>query len=153
MNKPKTLALFILSILFLVFAHFADAAEDWKVYFKLDPFVESYDANSLSRPEKNVVRVQIKSTCAEKSKCKEFYKKSVRESKGKVNKAYEKWAYRLSSAEMQCKEKKMRLLSFKNVDENGKTIDSEEKPIEWMDVKNPFNEPDPIETLYGIVCK
>jgi hypothetical protein len=67
--------------------------------------------------------------------------------------AYEKWAYRLSSAEIQCRDRKIRFLSSKNIDKNGKIIDSFEKPTEWMNIKNPWNQPDPVEDLYKIVCR
>jgi hypothetical protein len=153
MVRWKILGAFILYFFILTSLISGAEAADWKLYGKMDPFIEYYDAGSLSYPTKDVVRVQLRSVCSDKNKCKELHKKWIRESKGQMDPAYEKWAYRLSFAEIQCRDKKIRFLSAKNVDENGKTIDDDVKPTEWMDIKNPWNQPDPLEDLWKIICK
>ncbi len=154
MVKGKVLGPPIFLVFFLLASLNSGAAgADWKVYGKSDPFVEYYDPRSLSHPAKDIVRLQLKSVCADRNKCRELHKKWIRESKGQMDPAYEKWAYRLSFVEIECRGKRIRVLSVKNIDENGKTIDGVEKPTEWMDIKNPWNQPDPMEDLYKIICK
>jgi hypothetical protein len=155
MVKRKMLASSIFLFLILISLNTGAAGADWKIYGKIDPFVQYYDPGSLSYPtkDKDIVRLQLKSVCIDKNKCRELHKKWIRESKGEMNPAYEKWAYSLSSVEIQCRDKKIRFLSVKNIDENGKTIDGVEKPTEWMDIKNPWNQPDPTEDLCKIICK
>ncbi len=153
-GNGKVLLPFIFFTFFILALLNSEAAgADWKIYGKIDPFVEYYDPGSLSYPTKDIVRLQLKSVCADKNKCRELHKKWIRESKGQMDPAYEKWAYRLSSVEIQCKGKKIRFLSVKNIDESGKTIDGDEKPTEWMDIKNPWNQPDSMEDLCKIIYK
>ena len=134
--------------------HAADHA--WKPYVKYDPFISSYDPSSVTRPSKDIVRVLVKDECSDKEKCREVYRKWIAESKGLMKAEYERFAYRISSAEMQCKAGKIRYLSKRNVDENGKTLDEFRYGggTAWMDVRNPWNEPnDPQEELWKLLCK
>ena len=155
-GKPLRPAMFAAIVCFLLVNFSTDVgSEDWKVYGKIEPyFVEYYNPGSLSYPEKHIAKLWIKSICADKNKCRELHKEWI--DKGVFSPAYERWAYRLSLVEIQCQTKKFRYVTAKNFDENGKRIDRDEpdeKPTNWVDLKNPWGQPEPLEDLYKIVCK
>lgn len=81
----------------------------------------------------------------------------IAESKDLMKQEYERFVYRISSVEIQCKEEKFRYLSGRSVDENGKTIeeyDQTGQPAAWLNARNPWNQPnDPQEELWKILCK
>jgi hypothetical protein len=154
MIKPRIIILGMIVFLFSLLSRSNAAEMDWKSLGQFNEFIHYYSPASVSHPTKDIVRLWTKEECADKNKCRELHKKWIKESKGQLSPAYERWAYRINSTEMHCKNNKMRFLSVTNVDDRDRQIDSDlEKPTEWIDVKNPWNQPDPYESLYRLVCK
>jgi hypothetical protein len=155
MNILKRLPPFLLFVFIILPPYICQAADKgWKPYVKGDPFISSYDPGSVTRPSKDIVRVRVKDECTDKAKCREWHRKWIAESKGQMKSEYEHFAYRISSVEIQCKAGKIRYLSGRSVDENGKTIEEYNEPTTWLEVRNPWNQPnDPQEELWKILCK
>jgi hypothetical protein len=113
---------------------------DWKYYCGNDYYMDFYDAQGITRPSKDVVRVWVKSDYTEKGvldRVKDFGKK------------YEYLNHAIVLWEINCAEKKLRRLSATNYDHIGNVINSSSSQGEWA-----FIIPESIsESLYKTVCK
>jgi hypothetical protein len=128
--------------------------EDWKTYCHTEFFINQYDASKLKYPDKEIIRIKTKETCKDREKCTKFYKETISSSNGDMNPAYERWASRISTVEIQCLKKQIRYLSVTNFDDSGNIIDSFDDPTDWGSLKNPWGQPnDPREELYKAVCE
>jgi len=155
MNIVKILQSFVLFACVVFTDCICQAADNgWILYVKNDPFVASYDLSSLKRPSKDIVRVRVKDECVDKEKCREWHRKWIAQSKGRMKAEYERFTYRISTVEIQCTSGKIRYLSGKSVEENGKILEEYNEPTAWLEAMNPWNQPnDPIEELWKTVCK
>ena len=75
---------------------------DWKFFFSSEKCLFFYDAQSITRPSKNIVRVWIRM---------DYTKKGVIDMVGKFGKKYENLSYAIHLEEINCAEKKFRVLS------------------------------------------
>ena len=113
---------------------------DWKPYYFHEILSAYYDAQSITRPSKNIVRVWEK---------RNFTKKGVVDMMGRLGKEYKNLSHLINLQEINCIEKKARLLSGTWYDNKGGVIDSFSSPLEWdFIVPESMN-----EALYEEICK
>jgi len=114
--------------------------EDWKLYFANENLLAYYDAQSITQPSKNIVRVMIKL---------DYTEKGVINYVGKFGKEYENLKHSIILWEINCAEKKQRRFSLTNYDHKGSEINSFSSPLQWRVII-----PESIgEGLYKEVCK
>ena len=113
---------------------------DWKFYDSNELYLGYYDAQGITRPSKNIVRVWIR---------RDFTEKGVLDVVGKIGKKYKNLSYGIGLVEIDCVEKTIRNLSLTYYDNKGKVIYSSSSPTEW-DFIVPDSEG---EKLYKEVCK
>jgi hypothetical protein len=115
---------------------------DWKLYNVNDNYKGYYDAQSIPRPSKNIVRVWVKWDVTEKGVLDWGKRKNDR-------KKYENLNHMKVLYEIDCVEKKSRRLSGTEYDNKGGMIDSDSSPSKWE-----FIIPESMtEGLYEEVCK
>jgi hypothetical protein len=113
---------------------------DWKPYDHSRNYWGYYDAQSITRPSENVVRVWVKHVYTEEG---------VMDMVGSFGKIYENLSYSLILNEINCVEKKYRILSAYAKDNKGKVIHSSNDPTSWD-----FLPPDSMgDRLSKEVCK
>jgi hypothetical protein len=113
---------------------------DWKLYVTNELYWAYYDAQSITRPSKNIVRVWTKNN---------FTEKGVLNWVGDLGKKYENLSYTKVLMEINCVENKLRRLSGSCYDNKGDVISPSSFPSEWD-----FIPPETIaESLYKAVCK
>jgi len=113
---------------------------DWKLYNSDEEYLGYYDAQSITRPSKNIVRFWTKSVWTEKGVL-----SWVKDS----GKKYENLSHTIYLQEINCAEKKLRRLSESSYDNMGNVIYSFSSLSEWD-----FIIPDSTgEILYKEVCK
>ena len=113
---------------------------DWKLFDFNDYTLNYYDAQSVTRPSKNVVRVWIR---------RDFTEKGVIDWVGRLGKGYENLNNSIDLWEINCIEKMVRQLSGIAYDNKGRVINSYSSPSEWN-----FIPPESRgETLYKEICK
>ena len=113
---------------------------DWRLYDSNDLRQSYYNADSMTRPSKNIVKVWVRWN---------FTEKGVMDMVRSVGKKLEKLEYSISLNEINCAEKKSRSLSETSYDNKGKVIISSSSPKEWD-----FIIPESMhESLYKEVCK
>jgi len=113
---------------------------DWKFHGLNESFWASYDAQSVTRPSKNIVRVWEKWNYTEKG---------VIGIVGRLGKKYENLSYTISLEEINCVEKMIRTLSVTYYDNKGEVIFFYSSPLEWDFIIPESNG----ETLYEEICK
>ena len=115
--------------------------EDWEKHGESDKMFLYYDAGSLTRPSKDVVRVRGKLI---------FKVKGIAEMVEEFGKKYETLSHSLNVIELHCAEKKIRRLSFVYYSADGNVLGSGQSPEEkWSIIP-----PDSVgESLYKILCK
>ena len=116
---------------------------DWKLYDSNDLRQSYYNADSITRPSKNIVRVWVRWN---------FTEKGVMDMVRSVGKKLEKLEYSISLNEINCAEKTNRLLSSIYYDNNGKmiySISSSNFPTEWLFIVPESN----ADNLYKKICK
>jgi hypothetical protein len=113
---------------------------DWKLYSNNENFIGYYDAQSITSPSQNIVRVWTRLVYTEKG---------VLGMVGKFGKGYENLNYLKNLNEINCLEKKFRILSVFYCYNKESVINSIRFPSEWV-----FVVPESImENLYKEVCK
>jgi hypothetical protein len=113
---------------------------DWKLYEYNEKFLAYYDAQSITRLSKNIVRIWLK---------RNYTEKGVMYMVGNLGKKYENLSYSIILNEINCIEKMFRLKSRIDYDNKGGVIYSSSFPLEWN-----FIIPGSIgETLYEEICK
>lgn len=113
---------------------------DWKLYDSNEKFSSSYDAQGITHPSKNIVRVWTKW---------DYTEKGVRDYVEKLGKKYENLSLSIVLWEINCIEKKSRFLSSISYDNKGGVIYSSIFPPEWS-----FIIPESMgEILYKEICK
>ena len=113
---------------------------DWKLYGGTDKYLAFYDAQSISRPSKNIVTVWEKFSYTEKG---------VLNLVGKIGKKFENLSFSIHLSEINCAEKRHHLLTSTDYDNKGSVIHSDHSPSDWQ-----FIVPESIgELLYKEVCK
>jgi hypothetical protein len=114
--------------------------EDWKLYDSNEDFLSYYDAQRITRPSKNIVRVWTKL---------DYTEKGVLGRVGKLGKKFENLSHSINLSEINCVKKTRRLLSRTDYDNKGDVIISSPSPLEWT-----FIIPGSMaESLYKEVCK
>lgn len=114
---------------------------NWKLYDSGDYSLNYYDAQSMTRPSKNIVRVWVKVN---------YTKKGVIVWVGRLGKKYEDLSHTKELCEINCVEKMFRSLSINFYDNKGGVIYSSSSPL----LKWDFIIPESInEALYKEVCK
>jgi hypothetical protein len=127
---------------FAIFGYAEVWGVDWKPYSSTDLFLAYYDAQGITRPSKNVVRVWEKRIHTEKG---------VINWMGTYGKKYANLSYSIGLLEINCIEKKVHVLSLTHYENSSKVIDSYSYSSsgEWE-----FIVPESIaEGLYKEVCK
>jgi hypothetical protein len=113
---------------------------DWKLLASDEKSLAYYDAQSIIRPSKNIVKVWVKV---------DYTEKGVIDYVGDLGKKYENLSHEKSLWEINCVEKIFRQLSWIAYDNKGEVIYSSSSPLRWD-----FIPPESIvEALYKIVCK
>lgn len=115
--------------------------EDWEKHGESEKMFFYYDAESITHPSRDVVKVRGKL----------IYKaKGITEMAGEYGKKYETLNHSLNLIEIHCAEKKIRRLSFVHYSMEGNVLDSGQSPKEsWSIIP-----PDSIgESLYNILCR
>jgi hypothetical protein len=113
---------------------------DWKNYAVTDYYFPYYDAQSITRPSKNIVRVWVKYNWTEKG---------IIDCVEKLGKKYENVSHTIALRGINCTEKMARIQSTTYYDNKGGVISSTDSPSEWS-----FIIPESVdELLYKEVCK
>lgn len=124
----------------ILFVHVEVRGADWKLYSFNDKGKNYYDAQSITRASKNIVRVWVKWNYTEKG---------VMDIVEKMGKEFKKLEYSIILNEINCAEKTTRFLSLNYFDNNREVIVSGSYTTEWT-----FIVPDTIdESLYKEICK
>jgi hypothetical protein len=115
----------VLAIMVVLLASSVSSGADWRFLSESDSSVLYYDAQSITHPSKNMFRVWIKH-------------------EGRV----EKWSFMKTLREIDCLEKKYRILSSALYNEKGEETGSSESPSKWR-----FITPgESSEIVYKMVC-
>ena len=133
----------ILATGFTIFAYAEVWGADWKLYDSNNLRKSYYNANSITRPSKNIVRVWVRWN---------FTEKGVMDMVRSAGKKLEKLEYSISLNEINCEEKTHRFLSSIYYDNNGKmiyTIPSSKLPTEWLSIVPESN----ADNLCKTICK
>jgi hypothetical protein len=113
---------------------------DWKFYGATENYLNYYDAQSITRPSKNIVRVWIKF---------DYTEKGVMDWVGDFGKKYENLSHSIDLTEINCIEKTIHSLSATHYDNKGGAIYSDSSPTKLF-----FIIPESVgENLYKEVCK
>ncbi|MGA2465529.1 MAG: surface-adhesin E family protein [Thermodesulfobacteriota bacterium] len=113
---------------------------DWKFYGSTEMYLGYYDAQGITRPSKNIIRVWGKDI---------FMKEGVSKLVRKSGKGYENFSHSISLSEINCVEKTFRQLKVTFYDNEGGSIGTSNSPSEWI-----FFTPESMgEKLYKEVCK
>ncbi len=138
--KSLSVKLGVILIGLAIFGYAEVWGADWKLYYVEEEFLAYYDAQSITRPSKNIIRVWVRWDWREKGKLdmvKDF---------GKI---MENLSHSKLLIEMDYVEKKDHWLSWIDYDHKGKIINSFSSPSEWD-----FVTPETVgESLYEAVCK
>ncbi len=142
----KSLSVVIGVILFIgltIFGYGEVRGADWRLYDSNDLRQSYYNADRITRPSKNIVRVWVRWN---------FTEKGVKDMVRNVGEKLEKLEYSISLNEINCAEKTNRLLSSLYYDNNGKmiySISSSKLPTEWLFIVPESN----ADNLYKKICK
>jgi len=118
-------------------------AWDWRLYTKTDSYECFYDMEDMIRSPGGRVEVWTKS---------EYTQRGIAEMVKKFGKHYENLSYSLELWEINCAEKKQRLLSITAYSEEGNILYTDQagsRPPPWKMIRRGSNE----ESLYGALCK
>jgi len=116
---------------------------DWKLFAETDLYECFYDANDTAPSSGNIVDVWTKL---------EYTKKGINGIVAKFGKHYADLSYSLELWEINCTEKKNRILSITEYSTEGKILyadSAEEKPPAWKIITRQSVD----ESLYKTVCK
>ncbi len=122
---------------FIIFGSVEVRGEDWKYYGITEWYYCFYDAQSVTRPSKNIVRVLVRWRYTEKGILNEMKEEHT-----------ERVAYSESLWELDCLERKHRLLSMTKYSPMRDGISSGTGSSEWG-----FTHPESMMDLYEEVCR
>ena len=123
-----------------IFSYAEAWGADWKLYYRDDARIRYYDAERITRPSKNIVRVWIKF---------EYTDKGAIEMVKNYGKKYENISQQIALEEINCLEKSWRNLSLTHYSKDGKVIFSGSHEGQWnLIVSGSVG-----EFLYEAVCK
>ena len=126
-----------------IFGYAEAWARDWRLYAKADLYECFYDAESMTRSSQGIVEVWTKSGYTERG---------VIEMVIKFGKHYENLGYALELWEINCVEKRHRLLLFTAYSAEGNVLYNGEvgsRPPPWKTISRGSVE----ESLYKALCK
>jgi hypothetical protein len=128
-------------IVFINLGNIEAWAADWKYLVETQEEVVSYDAESITRPSDNLVRVGVKTV---------FSKKGIHTHVKEFGERFENLSYITDLLEFNCVEKKTRILRTTLYSNDGTILVSDtSSELEWR-----FILPDSLgEILYKEVCK
>jgi hypothetical protein len=112
----------------------------WRLYDRDDEYIGYYDAAGITHPSKNIVRVWERW---------DYTDKGVIEKVKELGKEYENINKTTALNEINCSEKKWRLLSLNHYSKEGKIIFSASQEGQW-DYITPNSR---VQALYKAVCK
>lgn len=113
---------------------------DWKFYAASEQILYYYDAQNITHPSKNIVRVWERW---------DYTEKGVLDMVGTSGKKYENLSHSIILWEINCSEKKDRGLSLTHYDHKGSVVHSISSPSDWN-----FIVPETVgEVIYKEVCK
>ncbi len=138
--KFLSVKLGVILIGIIIFGHAEVWGEDWKLLNTTESGVNYYNAESITRLPKNIVRAWAKTELSEKG---------VKEMVAILGKRYETLSYVLFLNEFDCGERKSRLLSVVAYSQDGLIIGRVDSP-------NPFTYivPETLDNyLYKAACK
>ena len=132
----------ILAVFTLTLFSYAEGwGADWKVYSSTDYGIRSYDAESMIRPSKGVVRVWTKLL---------YNEKAITDTVKEKGDMYKTLSYTMVFDEFICAEKEKRLLALIDYSTDGKILFS----ANYKESKWSFIVPESVgESLYNAVCK
>jgi len=128
---------------FIIFGYAEVWGADWKVYAELKDDIGAfyYDANSITHPSKNLVKVLTKTL---------FSKNAVTKRVKEFGNIYKNLSHTVFLREVDCEEKKDRVLELTSYTKDGKVLASTKfKEAKWMTI-NPSSV---AEALCEAVCK
>ncbi len=141
--KSLFLKLGVVLIGLVIFGYAEAWGADWRLYDSNNLRKSYYNADNITHPSKDIVRVWVRWT---------FTEKGVMDMVRSVGNKLEKLEYSISLNEINCREKTNRLLSSLYYDNNGKMIyslSSSKLPTEWLFVVPESN----ADNLYKKICK
>ena len=112
----------------------------WRLYDRDDEYIGYYDARGITHPSKNIVRVWERW---------EYTDKGVIEKVKELGKEYENINKTTGLVEINCSEKKWRMLSLNHYSKEGKIIFSASQEGQWDDIVLNSR----VGALYKAVCK
>lgn len=112
----------------------------WRLYDRDDEYIGYYDAKGITHPSKNIVRVWERW---------EYTNKGVIEKVKELGKKYENINQTTVLDEINCSEKKWRMLSLNHYSKEGKVLFSGSQEGQWDDIV-PHTR---AEAIYKAVCK
>ena len=113
---------------------------DWKLYSETDFFISYYDKESINRASKNIVRVWVKEVNTEKG---------ITDMMKRFGEEYKNCDHIKKLYEVDCAEKRIRILSSAAYSKAGEVIISDDSPSKWIFIV-PKSEG---EALHKTVCK
>ncbi len=125
----------------LFFSSVEGRGADWKVYSTLDDGIFYYDAESITRLSKDVVRVWDKTV---------YNKEGVNDIVAKMGDRFKTLSESIQLTELQCAEKKWRVLAAAAYSSGGEVLISRDSiESEWKSIT-----PESVtESLHKILCK
>jgi hypothetical protein len=130
----------VISIGLLILGHAEVRGADWRLYSRDDEYKGYYDAKGITHPSENIVRVWQRW---------EYTDKGVIEKVKELGKKYENISQTAVLDEINCSEKKWRMLSLNHYSKEGKIISSVSQEGQW-DYIVPNSR---VGALYKAVCK
>ena len=113
---------------------------DWKLYCETDFFLSYYDKGTINRPSEGIVRVWVKEVNTEKG---------VTDMVNRFGEEFKNCDHVKKLCEIDCAEKRIRILSSAAYSKVGEVIISSDSPSQWIFII-PKSEG---EALQKIVCK
>ena len=113
---------------------------DWKLYCETDFFLSYYDKETINRASKNIVSVWVKEVNTEKG---------VTDMVEHFGEEFKNCDHVKKLCEIDCAEKRIRVLSSAAYSREGEVIISSDSPGKWISIV-PKSEG---EALHKIVCK
>ena len=127
-------------IVLAIFGNIEVWGADWKLFHSDEEAVSYHDAEGITRPSRNTVKVWVK---------KVYTKEGVIGAIQKLGKRVERLSLEMHLFEINCAEKNQHSLHSIWYSEKGEVIHSDSKPGEWTSIV-----PESIgEMLYKAVCK
>jgi hypothetical protein len=138
--KSLSVKVGVILIGFLIFGYAEVWGADWKIYYSNEMYSGYYDVQSITHPSQNIVRVWVMY---------DYTKKGLLYMVEKLGEKYENLGYSKNLWEIDCLEKKFRILSLFYYDHEGKLIDFLSDPISQDFIVPESNADD----LFKEVCK